>query len=116
MKHSIGITVPAASETTIFTVPQGYVVDLSLLFLSNHTAGNKTVSVWWEHEHDPTHDIYIVYQKSLNAKDFLQFSDASVVMQQGDSLKIITESGSDFTVIVTFDLRKEKPIYAFPDS
>lgn len=115
MKHSIGKTIPAATPTTLFTVPQGYVAELSLLFLSNHTTSAKTVSVYWEHAHDPTHDIYIVNQKSLSSKDYLQFSDSSIIMQSGDSLKIDTETGSNYTVIVTFDLRKEMPLYTFDD-
>ena len=116
MKHSIGLTIPANTPTTVFTVPQGYVAELSLLFLSNHTSSSKQVSVWWEHAHDPSHDIYIVFQKSLNSKDYLQFSDGTVVMQQGDALKMTTETASDYTILVTFDLRKEKPLYTVPDS
>lgn len=116
MKHSIGITVPANTLTEVFTVPNGYVAEIDMLYLSNHTSQLKKVSAYWQHAHDVDHKIYIIYQKDLNAKEFLQFSNGSVVFQAGDSLQVLTETGSDYTVIVTFDLRKETGGYNFPNN
>jgi hypothetical protein len=115
MKHSIGITLPAATTTTVFTVPNGYVAEVDMLFISNHSGNNKTVSAYWQHAHDPSHQIYIIDGYPLAAKGFVQFSDGSVVFQQGDSLKVAPETGSDMSVIVTFDLRKEAQILTFND-
>jgi hypothetical protein len=114
MKHSIGITVTPNTLTEVFTVPTGYVAEVDMLFLSNHTSGSKWVDVYWQHEHNSDHKIYIVYQKSLSAKDFLQFSNGSVVFKPGDSMWVNTESGSDYTLIVTFDLRPSQALYTFP--
>lgn len=114
MKHSIGKVLVPATPTTIFTVPQGYVAEVDMLFVSNHTSSNKTITVFWEDvDPAPATEIDILFQKSLNAKEFLQFSDGSIVLQAGDSIKATSETASDYTVIVTFDLRKEKPLYAF---
>jgi hypothetical protein len=112
MKHSIGKVLTPATPTTIFTVPQGYVAEVDMLFVSNHTSSSKTIDITWESV-VPLASIDILYQKSLNAKEFLQFSDGSIVLREGDSLTALAETGSDYTVIVTFDLRKEKPLYAF---
>jgi hypothetical protein len=113
MKHSIGLTIPAATTTTMFTVPEGYVAEMDLLYIHNKSVTNKTIDVYWQHAHDPTHQIYILDDKLLSSKDYLQFSDGTVVLQAGDALKVLTETDSDYTVIVTFDLRKEKPLYTF---
>jgi hypothetical protein len=115
MKHSVGITLPAATTTTVFTVPNGYVAEVDMLFISNHSGNNKTVSAYWQHAHDPSHQIYIIDGYPLATKGFVQFSDGSVVFQQGDSLKVTPEADSDMSVIVTFDLRKEAQILTFND-
>ena len=113
MKHSLGVTVPAATLTEVFTVPQGFVAEMDMLFIANHTSGAKTASVYWQHAHDAAHKIYIIYQKSLSAKEFLQFANGSVVFKPGDSLWVLTESGSDYTLISTFDLRNAPSMYTF---
>jgi hypothetical protein len=115
MKHSVGITLPAGTATTVFTVPKGYVAEVDMLFISNHSGNNKTVSAYWQHEHDPTHQIYIIDAYPLATKGFVQFSGGSIIMQQGDSLVVTPEATSDMSVIVTFDLRKETQILTFND-
>jgi hypothetical protein len=113
MKHSIGVTVPADTLTEIFTVPNGFVAEVDMLYISNHTSSSKIASVYWQHAHDPSHLIYILFEKSLNAKEFLQFSNGSIVFKPGDALFIETAAGSDYTLIVTFDLRAAPAMYNF---
>lgn len=114
MKHSIGKILPAGATTTIFTVPQGYIAEVSMVFVSNHTASAKTITVsWMDVDPAPTTDIELIFQKSLNAKEYLTFADGTFVLQAGDSIRAVTEAASDFNIIVTFDLRKEKPLYSF---
>lgn len=115
MKHSIGITPTPAVLTEVFTVPNGYVAEVDMLFVSNHTTSAKTIDVYWEHAHDTSHKIYILNQTPVNAKEFLQFSNGSVVFQEGDKMMCLTEAASAYTVIVTFDLRKQQPLYTFPN-
>jgi hypothetical protein len=115
MKHSVGISLPAGTATTVFTVPNGYVAEVDMLFISNHSGNNKVVSAYWQHAHDPTHQIYIIDGYPLATKGFVQFSDGTVIFQQGDSLVVTPEASSDMSVIVTFDLRKETQILTFND-
>lgn len=112
MKHSVGKTITTTgSDVVLFTVPQGYVAEVSTLFVSNTSGSTATVSIFWQHYHDATHQIYIINGKSLNAKDYLQFSDG-LVMKSGDSMWVnIGTAGISF--IATFDLRKEFPMYTF---
>jgi UDP-3-O-[3-hydroxymyristoyl] glucosamine N-acyltransferase len=80
MKHSVGITLPAGTATTVFTVPKGYVAEVDMLFISNHSGNNKTVTAVWKHAHNPAHQIRIIDGYSLAAKQFIQFSDGSIIM------------------------------------
>jgi len=118
MKHSIGLTLTAGATTTIFTVPMGYKAEVELLFISNHSGSSKTVTAYWEHAHDTSHKIYIIDGFTLNSHgsgsvSYVQFSDATIVMQQGDKMVITPEAGSNMSCIVTFDLIKEINTVAF---
>ena len=113
MKHSIGIDIPANTLTEMFTVPNGYVAEMDMLFVTNNGIGNKHVSVYWQHGHDEDHKIYILKEATVAAKAFLQFSNGSVVFKSGDSMKVLSEAGATVAVIVTFDLRKEPSLYTF---
>lgn len=110
MKHSVGKQLTAGSANTVFTVPTGYKADVTLLFISNRDANNKTISVYWQHAHDVDHKIHIIDAYPLSANSFLQFSNGSVVMQSGDSMVMTPEAGSVMDTIVTLDLYKENTV------
>jgi hypothetical protein len=113
MKYSIGKQLTAGTETEVFTVPNGLVAEVSLLFISNHTGNNKAVDAIWQYGEDPTRRIYIIDSYVLNANGFVQFSNGILVMQQGDSLRITPDAASSMSVIVTFDLHRQQPITTF---
>ena len=113
MKHSIGLTITANTLTTIITVPEGYVAEVDMIYTHNESASNKHVSIYWQHAHNPAHQIYVLYQHIVSSKDYYKFDNGSIVLQAGDTLNILTETGSTYSVIATFDLRKEKPLYTF---
>ena len=112
MKHSVGKVIQPATLTELFKVPAGYKAEVSTLFASNHTGNNKTITLYWQHAHDINHKIYIVTAYVINANNYLKFSD-SMVMQSGDSIQVLTEAGSEMSVIASFDLRKEQAVLAF---
>ena len=111
MKHSIGRTLPASTETEILIVPNGYIADLSMLFISNTSGSTGSITVYWQHAHDSNHKIYILNGTSLGSKDYIQFSNGNVVLKSGDSLKLTPTQ--EMNVIVTFDLVQAYPLYAF---
>ena len=112
MRHTVGKVIQPATLTELFKVPAGYKAEVSTLFASNHTGNNKFITLYWQHAHDINHKIYIVTDYVINANNYLQFSD-SMVMQSGDSIQVLTEAGSDMSVIASFDLRKEQAVLAF---
>jgi hypothetical protein len=112
MKHSVGKVIQPETLTELFKVPAGYKAEVSTLFASNHTGNNKFITLYWQHAHDINHKIYIVTAYVINANNYLKFSD-SMVMQSGDSIQVLTEAGSEMSVIASFDLRKEQAVLAF---
>jgi hypothetical protein len=113
MKHSVGKLLTAGAANTLFIVPAGYKAEVSLLFISNHTGNNKTISAYWQHAHDAAHQIRIIDGYLLAATEFLKFDGSTIVMQSGDSIVLTPEAGSNMSAIVTFDLYKEAATYAF---
>jgi hypothetical protein len=113
MKHSVGKQLTAGAANTLFTVPNGYKAEVSLLFISNHTGNNKTISAYWQHAHDASHQIRIIDGYLLAATEFIKFDGSTVVMQSGDSMVLTPEAGSAMSAICTFDLRKEPQTVAF---
>lgn len=107
MKHSIGISLPAATDTTVFTVPLGYVAELTYLYIYNDTGSTKTVTAFWQHEHNPAHQIKLLSGVSVTSKTVVLYDTIDIVFNQGDSLIVNPETGADMSIIVTFDLRKE---------
>ena len=113
MRHSVGKQLTAGVANTIFTVPQGCKAEVDMLFISNLDANNKTTTAYWQHAHDINHKIKIIDVYPMAAHEYLQFSNGSIVMQQGDSFVIQPEAGATQSCIITFELKKEPQTVAF---
>jgi len=113
MKHSIGRTLPASTNTQVLLVPNGYIADVSMVFISNTSGSTGNISFYWEHGHDPSHQIYVLNAKTINSKDYLQFSQGNLVMKSGDSFYF--NPSVEMNVIVTFDLLKAPQLFTFPN-
>ena len=113
MKHSVGKLLTAGAANTLFIVPAGYKAEVFLLFISNHTGNNKTISAYWQHAHDAAHQIIIIDGYPLAATEFIKFDGSTIVMQSGDSIVLTSEAGSNMSALATFDLYKEAATYAF---
>ena len=113
MRHSVGKRLTAGTANTVFTVPNGFKAEVDMLFISNLDANNKTVSIYWQHAHDIDHKIRIIDAYPMAAHTFLQFSNGTVVMQQGDSMVVTPQAGAVQDVIITFELKKEPLTVAF---
>lgn len=113
MKHSVGKLLTAGAANTLFTVPMGYKAEVSLLFVSNHTGNNKTISAYWQHAHDASHQIIIIDAYPLAATEFIKFDGSTIVLQSGDSMVLTPEADSAMSAIATFDLRKEPQTVVF---
>lgn len=99
---SVGSKPTAATLTTLYTVPLGYYAKLVLFLAVNEGSGNKYVTAEW-YDASAAQTYQLVYQKAVTAKDFLILNDY-VVLEEGDILRVETESASTFSVIATIEL------------
>lgn len=99
---SVGFTLASGSTTTVYTVPTGYYAKFNLLYIHNTTGNNKYITVQW---YDASADasIDILTQVPYAAKAYTQFDNAYVVFEEGDELRITTETTSAFAIIATFE-------------
>jgi hypothetical protein len=103
-KFSVGVTPTAATETVVFEVPDHQKIVITNIFISNHSGQNKTADLWWEHGHDASHDLYLIDNRAFAEGDLYNLNQIEIVMREGDKLKVLTQSDSSFSVIITFDI------------
>lgn len=102
---SVGKNLTANTKTTLFTVPTRQIAKWGLAHISNHTGSNKFVSLWWYDKSENT-EVVIIDQYSLDARKILQFGGQGlyVALEEGDEVRITSETGSSMSVTVTFEL------------
>ena len=111
MKHSIGKSFAAGTAQEVFTVPNGYMAIVYMVFITNTSGSTSSYDMSWRHAHDASHDIRFAYGKSLGSGSSDQFTNGELVMKSGDRLTITNSGAMD--VIATFDLIQALPVYAF---
>ncbi len=101
---SIGANLTAATTTTLYTVPTGYYAKCVLLHASNNTSTNKHISFSW-YDASASTSIPITTEYTLTAKSTLAEVDLNkyFVMEEGDYITAISETGSTISVIATFE-------------
>ena len=100
---SIPVNPTAATLTSVYTVPTGYYAKMSVMFIHNTSGSNKHITVQWtDASSSTTYDILSQY--TISAKTYVLFDGgAYIVLEEGDQIKITTETGSTFTFIGTFE-------------
>ena len=99
---SVGINPTGGTTTTVYTVPTGYYALFNLLYVHNTGANNKYLTVQW-YDASAAATIDILTQVPYTSKQYSQFSDAYVVMEEGDQLRVTPEATSAFSIIATFE-------------
>lgn len=100
---SIGKELVANTKTTLFTVPTRQIAKWNLLFASNHSTSSKWFTCWW-YDKSENAEIEIFFQYPLTAKGYLKFDTPYVALEEGDEIRVQSETGSTCTVICTFEL------------
>ena len=99
---SVGVNLPETVTTTVYTVPTGYYAKFNLLYLHNTGGNTKAITIqWYDASADTSVDILTAV--SYASKTYSQFSNAYVVMEEGDQLRATPETGSSFDLIATFE-------------
>ena len=102
---SIGKNLVANTKTTVFTVPTRQIAKWTLAHIGNHTGNNKTVSLWWYDKSENT-EIVVLDAYVIELKKFIEFggSNLYVTLEEGDEIRITSETGSAMSIIVTVEL------------
>ena len=100
---SVGISPTAAVDTTVYTCPTGYYAKFTVMYIHNTGGSTKHITVqWFDASANSTLDILTQYD--FSSKTYLQFDgNAYIVFEEGDKLKITTQSASSFSFIATFE-------------
>lgn len=107
---TVGLNLTANTLTTAYTVPTGYYAKWNLMYLFNGTGSTKHITVYWT-DVSASADIYVQNQNNVSSKDYVRIDGgAYVVMEEGDTVKMISEAGSTFSTICTFELFKKEGI------
>jgi hypothetical protein len=100
-------TVTSTAETTLFTVPTGYVANIYYIFIANHGGSANTVTLKWENS-GGVDQLFFFDGDSVNGgnKETLggQSSLPLFVIQAGEVVKCQTGSAGDVEFAVTLDL------------
>jgi len=100
---SVGVSPTAAVDTTVYTCPRGYYAKFTVMYIHNTGGSTKHITVqWFDASTNTTLDILTQYD--FTSKNYLQFDgNAYIVFEEGDKLKITTQSASSFSFIATFE-------------
>ena len=100
---SVGVSPTAAVDTTVYTCPTGYYAKFTVMYIHNTGGSTKHITVqWFDASANTTLDILTQYD--FTSKNYLQFDgNAYIVFEEGDKLKITTQSESTFSFIATFE-------------
>jgi len=100
-------TITTTDETTLFTVPTGYVANIYYIFIANHGGSANTVTLKWENS-SGVDQLFFFDGDSINGgnKETLggQSSIPLFVIQAGEVVKCQTGSAGDVEFAITFDL------------
>ncbi len=106
---TVGLHLTANTLTTVYTVPTGYYAKWNLMYLFNNTGSTKTIAAYW-HDASTSADIYVM-DSGVSAKNYVRMDGgAYVVMEEGDKVMMLSEAGSSFSTICTFELIKKEGI------
>lgn len=109
-EQSVGLNLTANTLTTVYTVPKGYYAKWNLMYLFNGTGSSKHITVYWTDSSAST-DIYVLNQNTFNSKEYFKMDGGSyVVLEEGDTVKMISEAGSSYSTLCTFELVKKQGI------
>ena len=109
-------TLTTTTETELFTVPEGFVVNVYYIFVHNHSGSTKGVTLKWTN-HDNTEDqLYFLDDKNISdgERETLggQSSMPLFVIQQNEVVRCSIDGTGEVEVAMTVDLLPRTPGYA----
>jgi len=105
-------TVTSTTETTLFTVPDGYTANIYYIFIANHDGSTNSVTLKWENS-GGVDQLYFFDGKNVSGggQETLggQSSVPLFVIQGGEVVKCQTGSAGDVEFAMTIELVVRTP-------
>lgn len=101
-KISVAKTKTTTVKDTLYTIPVKNTGLWKLAYVIS-TAGTNTPSVFW-YDSSAAVEYLILSGKNLGAGDFVLLSEAEVVLQEGDELRVSQSGTSSVTYVFTIEL------------
>jgi hypothetical protein len=93
--HNTGTT-----AETIYTCPANAIAEVTFIHVVNGGASTNTVEVEWYVSAD-TYTSHFLKGKSINASDYVSFSNIDLVLQPGDEIRVTPTSAGHIDTIIT---------------
>jgi len=109
MLYTKNANVTTTSESTIVTIPSGYVAHWNMLFVSNLGGSTNGAGIYVAKADSSRIDI--LGGGNVSAKEYILLTDGIFVLQAGDAIKAYTTAAGDMEFVVTFDLLEQAPTF-----
>ena len=107
-KISAAVTKTTTTKDTLFTVPTKNTGLWSLMYIIS-TAGTETPKVYW-YDASTTAEYFVVGGKNLGAGDYILLSQAEIVLQAGDQIRVQNTGTNSITYMATIELVPEMAV------
>ena len=107
-KISAAKTKTTTTKDTLFTVPTKNTGLWSVMYIIS-TAGTETPKVYW-YDKSANIEYFVVGGKNLGSGDYILLSNAEVVLQAGDEIRIQNTGTNSVTYIATVELVPEMAV------
>jgi len=109
MLYTKNANVTTTAESTIVTIPSGYVAHWNMLFVVNLGGSTNGAGIYVA-KADSTR-IDILGGGNVSSKEYILLTDGIFVLQAGDAIKAYTTAAGDMEFVVTFDLLEQAPTF-----
>ncbi len=113
MYYTKHITITNTDETSVFTIPNGYVVYINYIYVANHGGSTNNVDLWWET--GGVDQMYFFDGTSINGgnREILggQSEAPIFVLHNGDTVKAQASLSGDIEIAFTFKLVEQAPAF-----
>ena len=109
MLYTKNANVTTTAESTIVTIPNGYVAHWNMLFVSNLGGSTNGAGIYVSKADSSRIDI--LGGGNVSSKEYVLITDGIFVLQAGDAIKAYTTAAGDVEFVVTFDLLEQAPTF-----
>ena len=107
-KVSAATTRTNSTKVTLLTVPTKNTGLWQLMYIIS-TAGTETPKVYWYDKSDNV-EYFIVGGKNLGAGEYILLTNAEVVLQEGDEIRVQNTGTSSVTYVATVEFVPEQAV------